>query len=221
MPAGADRRVRGRSAARNHGSGSATRSNQILTIAASLFVLKGFEGTTMRDIAAAVGILPGSLYHHFASKEQLLHEIMQPFIRRSVDLYREIVHRKETPAATLRALIDAGLGLSIAEPATHSLLMHQWEFLARNPDFRYVVRQWRETHDLWSGVIADGVKSGVFRADLNIRLTTELVLEQISSTVFWSRFKKEEIMPEVVRAQIDLVMHGVLRVGKHTARATR
>ena len=102
MPVGADRRVRGRSAARNHGSGSATRSNQILTIAASLFVLKGFEGTTMRDIAAAVGILPGSLYHHFASKEQLLHEIMRPFIRRAVGLYREIVHRKETPAATLR-----------------------------------------------------------------------------------------------------------------------
>jgi AcrR family transcriptional regulator len=189
----------------------ASRGNEILAVAASMFVLKGFDGTTMREIASAVGMLPGSLYHHFESKEQMLHGITRPFMRRSVTLYREVSRREAaSPATALRCLIDAGLKLSLAEPATHALLMHQWEFFARNPDFKYVVRKWHVTHELWSGVIEAGMKSGDFRAGLNGRLITELILEQISSTVFWSQFKEPAILPEVVRAQIDLLMNGLL-----------
>jgi AcrR family transcriptional regulator len=47
------------------------RRQQILQEAGRLFALNGYDGTSMRDIAAACGILPGSLYHHFPSKEQI------------------------------------------------------------------------------------------------------------------------------------------------------
>ena len=49
-----------------------SRLPQILDHAARLFRTKGFEATSVRDIARAVGMLPGSLYCHFATKEELL-----------------------------------------------------------------------------------------------------------------------------------------------------
>ena len=49
-----------------------SRLPQILDVAARLFCVQGYQGTTVRDIARAVGILPGSRYAHFATKEELL-----------------------------------------------------------------------------------------------------------------------------------------------------
>jgi len=49
-----------------------SRLPKVLDEAARLFCRQGFEGTSVRDIARAVGILPGSLYCHFATKEDLL-----------------------------------------------------------------------------------------------------------------------------------------------------
>jgi AcrR family transcriptional regulator len=50
---------------------AAIRRRQVLTVASELFAKKGFEATSIRDIATAVGMMSGSLYYHFASKEDL------------------------------------------------------------------------------------------------------------------------------------------------------
>lgn len=198
---------------------SGLRRSEIQGIAAGLFVLKGFEGTTMREIAAASGVLPGSLYHHFTSKEEILHEIMRPFLRHTLDLYRDIVRRGEPPAITLRNLVDAALTISLDEPATHSILMHQWAFLVRSPRFSYVIRSWRDTHRLWAGVIRAGVEAREFREGVDIHLTTHLVLEQISSTVFWSPFKSKTVsVADIRRAHVELLMSGLLRTSGLHAR---
>jgi AcrR family transcriptional regulator len=50
---------------------AAVRRRQVLTVASELFAKKGFEATSIRDIATAAGMMSGSLYYHFASKEDL------------------------------------------------------------------------------------------------------------------------------------------------------
>lgn len=66
-----------------------TRSNnrreQVLDAAARLFVEKGFSGTSTRDIAKATGMLPGSLYYHFQSKEDLLIAVFEEGVQRISD----------------------------------------------------------------------------------------------------------------------------------------
>lgn len=52
------------------------RTDEIRRTAARLFAVSGYSATTMTDIANAVGILPGSLYHHFTSKEEIAVEIL-------------------------------------------------------------------------------------------------------------------------------------------------
>ena len=54
----------------------------LLETAAGFFVRKGFKGTSIRDIARATGMLPGSLYYHFLSKEALLVAVFEEGVRR-------------------------------------------------------------------------------------------------------------------------------------------
>ena len=56
-----------------------TRREELLAIAAGLFAERGFKNTTVRDIADAAGILSGSLYHHFDSKEAMVDELLDSF----------------------------------------------------------------------------------------------------------------------------------------------
>jgi TetR/AcrR family transcriptional regulator, cholesterol catabolism regulator len=55
---------------------------QILAVAATLFCARGYAGTSLRDIAAAVGMKAGSLYYHFTSKEELAAEVLRTGVER-------------------------------------------------------------------------------------------------------------------------------------------
>jgi AcrR family transcriptional regulator len=58
-----------------------SRRDQILGTAAELFATKGYTKTSMRDVATAAGILAGSLYHHFDSKEAIAVELVENYYR--------------------------------------------------------------------------------------------------------------------------------------------
>lgn len=67
-------------------SGDRARREQILDTAAAVFARTGYAATVMKDVADASGILPGSLYHHFASKEALMVELLTRFRVEAADL---------------------------------------------------------------------------------------------------------------------------------------
>ena len=76
-----------------------TRRAELLGIAAELFAERGFRNTTVRDIADAAGILSGSLYHHFDSKEAMVDELLDTFQQELFATYDEIVASDRTPRA--------------------------------------------------------------------------------------------------------------------------
>lgn len=102
----------------DNGAGSVQRIDQILIAGAEQFALRGYEGTSIRDIARRVGILPGSVYHYFPSKEDLfvslnhagfnnLIEKVEQAVRGSVDPWR----RLELACTAHIELIIAGDGI--------------------------------------------------------------------------------------------------------------
>ncbi|HSO07496.1 MAG TPA: TetR/AcrR family transcriptional regulator [Pelomicrobium sp.] len=82
---------------------------QVLDAAASLFRTKGYASTSMRDIAQAAGMLPGSLYYHFPSKEELLVAVYSAGVERVAGAVREAVAGVEGPWARLEAACRAHL----------------------------------------------------------------------------------------------------------------
>jgi TetR/AcrR family transcriptional regulator, cholesterol catabolism regulator len=75
-----------------------SRRSELLAIAARLFAARGYNQTTVRDIADEAGILSGSLYHHFSSKEAMLDEIMRAFMGDLLDRFQTIADGDGTPS---------------------------------------------------------------------------------------------------------------------------
>ncbi len=74
-----------------------TRKDEILRAAAKVIATKGFASATVRDIAEASGILSGSLYHHFRSKDQILVEILQGMLGTARTTYQVVAQRQLAP----------------------------------------------------------------------------------------------------------------------------
>ena len=86
-----------------------SRLPKVLDEAARLFRTRGFEGTSVRDIARAVGMLPGSLYCHFATKEALLVAVYVKGVQQITDAVRAAVEREADPWDRLEAACVAHL----------------------------------------------------------------------------------------------------------------
>ena len=72
------------------GRGGSERRSALVQLAADMFAERGFRATTVRDIAEAAGMLSGSLYHHFDSKESIMDELLHPYIDELLPEYRRI-----------------------------------------------------------------------------------------------------------------------------------
>jgi AcrR family transcriptional regulator len=88
---------------------SDNRLPQILDEAARLFRTQGFQGTSVRDIVRAVNMLPGSLYYHFATKEDLLGEVYAEGVRRISARVSAAIAARRDPWERLEAACVAHL----------------------------------------------------------------------------------------------------------------
>lgn len=85
------------------------RRDRILDAAALCFSRAGYEGTSVRDISTAAGILPGSMYYHFASKEEVLGAVHDEGLRKVKTKVAEAIARESEPWARLEAACTAHL----------------------------------------------------------------------------------------------------------------
>ena len=81
------------------------RRGQVLDAARSQFALRGFEATTMRDIADAAGITASNLYRYFESKDSMIHAILGDFSDRLTEAYRDVIHAGSSVVETLDAIL--------------------------------------------------------------------------------------------------------------------
>ena len=86
-----------------------SRLPQMLDAAARLFCRQGYDGTSVRDIARAVGMLPGSLYCHFATKEDLLVAVYVRGVDQICSAVQAAVERRTAPWERLEAACIAHL----------------------------------------------------------------------------------------------------------------
>ncbi len=99
----------GPSAPRRSGPRAHNRRREILDAAARHFARQGFHAASMRGIAAAAGMLPGSLYYHFPSKDELLLAVYEEGVRRIAERLDAAVARARSPWARLEAACVAHL----------------------------------------------------------------------------------------------------------------
>lgn len=101
------RRVAARAGA--NGSAQHPRREELIAAAARVFSARGYEGASLREICTAAGILPGSMYHHFRSKEDLFVSVHGEGFRQLNEVVDRALERASGPWARLEAAIGAHL----------------------------------------------------------------------------------------------------------------
>lgn len=156
----------------------------IMDAAMHLFGKQGYTGTSMRDIASAVGVLPGSLYAHIQSKEALLVDIVGDGINRFLDAVGP--HAASDACATdrLRAMIVAHVEVVADNPERSLVVFHQWRFLGEG-SIQAAIAKRREYERAFVSVMEQGVKAGELRAELNLRIAVLTILGALNWTPEW------------------------------------
>lgn len=161
------------------------RHEQILAVAAGLFARKGVAATTVREIADEVGILSGSLYHHFDSKEAMVDEILAPYLTDLRAAYALVLSRAADPRTRLRDLVTASLQVVEAHPHATEIYQSDVNYLAQFERFGYLTSAASDVRRTWLEVIGDGVAQGTFRPDLEPRIAYRLMRDAIWLSVRW------------------------------------
>ena len=127
---------------------------------AELFRTKGYENTTVRDIAAAAGIQAGSWLYHFKTKQDILAAILEHGMERSLAEIEAIGARPLPPCEILRQLVEAHLHTLLA-PDHHyiAVLLYEWRSLDEPSRSRVVALKDRY-EAVWDRAIAELHLSG-------------------------------------------------------------
>jgi AcrR family transcriptional regulator len=154
-------------------------------LAGELFAEKGFRATTVREIADAAGILSGSLYHHFDSKESIGDEILQGFLNDVLADYRAAVDTDGDPRAVLETIVHTSTSTLARHRAALAMLQNDWTYFSGQPRFGYLRQALREIEQIWITQLEKGQASGVFRTDLDPKLTYRLLRDILWIPVHW------------------------------------
>jgi AcrR family transcriptional regulator len=159
----------------------------ILHSSAELFARQGVASTTVRQIADEVGVLSGSLYHHFPSKDAIVNEIVTRYLEHLLGSYREVCAAELSPRDRLEQLITASLLAAEAEPHATIIYQNELSYIREMPQYEAVKAAAAEVQQTWLTVIDEGRADGSFRTDIDPRVFYRFIRDAIWLSVRWYR----------------------------------
>ena len=193
-------------------TGSATgRREQLLAIAAQLFAEKGFRNTTVRDIADAAGILSGSLYHHFDSKESMVDELLDTFQQELFAEYDATAASDLTPLGKLESVIRSSFRAIDEHHSEVAIFQNDSTYLATFDRFAYLTERNERFERLWRGLLQQAVDSGELRDDLDVDLVYRFIRDTVWVAVNWYRPGGALSATQVADQYLSILLKGISR----------
>jgi AcrR family transcriptional regulator len=156
----------------------------VLTNAARLFRENGFERTTVKQIADACGMLPGSLHYRYPSKQALLADIMRTGLNRATNLMMGSINDKGSVAERLRRGLYAHIHELVDNADIVYVLLFEWRSL-QGAEREELVRMRDRYQKIWDGMLEYLVAQKVFRSDVNPAFLRLIALGALHGVVTW------------------------------------
>jgi len=186
-----------------------SRRDELLDLAATMFADRGLRATTVRDIADSAGILSGSLYHHFKSKEQMVEEVLRDFLDWLFGRYQEIVEAETDPLERVKGLFMASFEAIEHRHAQVVIYQDEAKRLSPLPQFAFVDERNREQRTMWLDLLKQGVAEGQFRPDLDVDLVYRFIRDTTWVSVRWYQPGGPLTAEEVGRQYLAIVLGGI------------
>jgi len=161
------------------------RKEMILAAASEIVAERGFARTTVRDIGKRIGMLSGSLYHYFDSKEAIADEMLNRFWAKILKEYKDVANAGTPPRETLRQLVLTAHRAISDHPAEIQLLNSDWRELAEFQTFNEIRKSSTKVSEIWVKAMQSGVDSGEFRSDIDLSITYRTIMGSIQSLNSW------------------------------------
>src|SRR2546428_2929196 len=190
------------------GNGDCPR-NRIYEVAAEVFHRKGYDNTSMSDVARAAGLTKAGLYHHVASKESLLYTILDSGLDMTESYVVKPLEEIADPLQRLKTMIDLHLQLVLEERNLEVTgLLHECKTLSP-ADRTRINRRKKEYVKMSTKLIADVIKKYNI-TDLNPKLAAFALLGMLNWTYQWYKPSGSNSREEIVKHFQHIFLQGIL-----------
>lgn len=176
------------------------RRQEVVYQAARAFAKRGYDQTTMQELARTMGLATGALYHYFGGKEQLLvaicDQLMEPLLERATALVEE-----DQPARAQLGTLVALWVAHVVEHRDHMLVFQQERHLIESGD-RW--RKVRASRKAFERLVADVLLRAKPRGDSRLALLA--LLGMVNHTAQWYRPRGELSPEQIAHGYVELVL---------------
>src|SRR5690348_12560623 len=181
------------------------RQAQVVLDAARVFAHRGYDQTSVPELAAELGMASGGLYHYFGSKEQLLiaicDQLMEPLLADAA----EIVESGEAPEVQLRSLVRRWVA-HVVDHRDHMLVFQQERHMIERGEQWEEVRESRKRFErLLTDVLDDAQNAGHTKHE-DTRLMLSALLGMVNHTAQWYRPRGRLGAQEIADGYLDLIL---------------
>ncbi len=182
--------------------------DDILRAAAQIFQEKGYHAASMQDIAEAVELKKGSLYHHVTSKQEILLALLDEALDLIIERLQAVEAKDLSPNQKLRQAMQAYLSFLAENRSLSSVLILEHKSL--QPEFidLHIPRRDR-IEQIWREIIEEGVSCGELQSQ-QPALTAKALLGVLNWTITWYREDGPLSPNEIADHFADLFIQGLL-----------
>lgn len=182
----------------------ASAKGKLLKAAAHLFKTNGFDKTTVRDLAKAVGIQSGSLFHHYPNKQEILKQVMQQAILLNVHRVQLALSQNQDIRSKLQALILCELQAILLETgAEMAVLVHEWRSLSQENQ-QYMLSLREEYEQFWLSNLEQAQQQGLI--DLPPAILRRLVAGSIYWSINWYKTSGDIALEQLAQMTLRMIL---------------
>ena len=178
----------------------------ILDVAVSVFRQRGYDGSTLDDVARAAGITKASIYYHVRSKEELLARGVGRALDALFAVLDEPPAKRGRASARLKYIVHRTIEITVDQLPEVTLLLR---VRGNTPVERQIMERRREFDHLIARVVRQAQRQGDIRSDVEPRLATRLLFGMLNSITEWYRQGGELDAPEVADAISRIAFEGM------------
>ena len=183
-------------------------ATSLLDVAVQVFNERGYDGTSMGDLAAALGITKSSIYHHVAGKEALLGLALDRALSALFDVLDEPGSTTGRARDRLEHVVRRSVAVLDAELPFVTLLLR---VRGNTPTEKDALERRREFDRRVADLVAEAVAEGDLRADLDPSLVTRLLFGTVNSLVEWYRPSRGATAGQVADTLVEMTLRGLER----------
>lgn len=181
------------------------RRAEVLDAAARVFNEKGYDATSIQDIADEIGILKGSLYYYISSKEDALFEVLQEVHEAALAAVVEAVEFDGNALQRIRAFVETLARFNADNSIRMGVLLHDFRSLSE-PRRGAIVRERDQYDQILRKLINKGKREGVICKDIDPKLTALAIMGMINSIYQWYQPSGSRRSANIGSAYADFVV---------------